>query len=128
MQKSLPTYFYNTENENLVLEPHMNEYLLVISTVPNKEEGNQIAQKIVEERLAACVTVSSAVQSFYWWEEHISDDQEFILFIKTRTSLFPKLEERIKSLHSYQVPEIIALPIHAGSKDYLDWITSNTRS
>ena len=106
----------------------MDEYLLVISTVPSKEEGEQIAQKIVQERLAACVNISSVVQSFYWWEERISDDQEFILFIKTRASLFPKLEERIKSLHSYQVPEIIALPIHAGSKEYLDWIASNTPS
>ena len=106
----------------------MNEYLFVIATVPSTEEGRQIAQKIVEERLAACCTVSSAVQSFYWWEENISEDQEFVLFIKTRTSLFSKLEERIKSLHSYQVPEIIALPIHAGSKEYLDWIASNTPS
>ncbi len=106
----------------------MNEYLLVIGTVPSKEEGKQIAQTIVGERLAACCTVSSAVQSFYWWEGDISDDQEFILFIKTRASLFSKLEERIRSLHSYQVPEIIALPIYTGSKTYLDWITSNTRS
>jgi periplasmic divalent cation tolerance protein len=104
----------------------MNEYLLVISTVPSEEEGKDIAQQIVKERLAACVTVTSAVQSFYWWEENISNDQEFILFIKTRTSLFPQLEKRIKSLHSYQVPEIIALPIHSGSKDYLDWIIQNT--
>jgi len=106
----------------------MNEYLLVISTVPSEDEGNTIAQKIVEERLAACVTVTSAVQSFYWWQEHVSNDKEFILFIKTKTSLFPKLEDRIKTLHSYQVPEIIALPIHAGSKDYLDWIKQNTQS
>jgi periplasmic divalent cation tolerance protein len=106
----------------------MDEYLLVISTVPSETEGKNIAQKIVEERLAACVTVTSAVQSFYWWEERIANDQEFILFIKTRTSLFPKLEQRIKTLHSYQVPEIIALPIHMGSRDYLNWITQNTQS
>lgn len=106
----------------------MNEYLLVISTVPSKDEGNAIAQKIVDERLAACVSVSSAVQSFYWWEERIANDQEFVLFIKTKASLFSKLQERIKTLHSYQVPEIIALPVHMGSKDYLDWINLNTQS
>lgn len=128
MQKSLPTFFYSPEHQNLLLEPQMNEYLLVIATVPSKEEGKRIALKIVGERLAACCAVSSAVQSFYWWEEDISDDQEFMLFIKTRASLFSMLEERIKSLHSYQVPEIIALPISAGSKNYLDWIASNTRS
>ena len=106
----------------------MNEYLLVISTVPSEEEGKDIAQQIVEERLAACVTVTSAAQSYYWWEENISNDQEFVLFIKTRASLFPQLEKRIKPLHSYQVPEIIALPIHSGSKDYLDWIIKSTES
>lgn len=106
----------------------MDEYLLVISTVSSETEGKNIAQKIVEERLAACVTVTSAVQSFYWWEERIANDQEFILFIKTKTSLFQKLEQRIKTLHSYQVPEIIALPIQTGSKEYLDWIKQNTQS
>ncbi len=106
----------------------MDEYLLVISTVSSETEGKNIAQKIVEERLAACVTVTSAVQSFYWWEERIANDQEFILFIKTKTSLFQKLEQRIKTLHSYQVPEIIALPIQTGSMEYLDWIKQNTQS
>ena len=106
----------------------MNGYLLVISTVPTEDEGNAIAQEIVKERLAACVNVTSAVQSFYWWEERISNDKEFMLFVKTKTNLFPKLEEMIKTLHSYQVPEIIALPIHTGSKDYLDWIEQNTQS
>jgi periplasmic divalent cation tolerance protein len=106
----------------------MNEFILVISTVPSEEAGKDIAQKIVTERLAACVTVSSANQSFYWWEEHIAHDQEFILFIKTRASLFSKLEKRIKALHSYQVPEIIALPILAASNEYLDWISQNTSS
>jgi periplasmic divalent cation tolerance protein len=106
----------------------MYEFLLVISTVPSEEEGNAIAQKIVEEQLAACVNVTSAVQSFYWWEKRISNDREFILFIKTKASLFPQVEERIKTLHSYQVPEIIALPIHSGSKEYLGWIKQNTRS
>jgi periplasmic divalent cation tolerance protein len=105
----------------------MSEYLLVISTVPSKEEASRIARKIVEERLAACGTVSSAVRSFYWWQERVSDDQEFMLFLKTKASLFPKLEERIKSLHSYEVPEIIALPIYAGSEEYLNWIVSNTQ-
>ncbi len=105
----------------------MSEYLLVITTTPTEEEASRIAQKIVEERLAACGTVSSSVRSFYWWEERVSDDREFMLFIKTKASLFPKLEERIKSLHSYRVPEIIALPIYAGSEEYLNWITANTQ-
>jgi periplasmic divalent cation tolerance protein len=106
----------------------MNEYLLVLTTVSSEDEGKAIAQKIVEEQLAACVNVSSAIRSYYWWEERITDDREFILFIKTRTSLFRELEEKIKTLHSYEVPEIIALPIFAGSKDYLDWVRQSTKS
>lgn len=106
----------------------MNEYLLVLSTVSSEAEGKVIAQKIVEERLAACVTLTSAVQSYYWWDERINHDREFILFIKTRTSLFKELEEKIKILHSYEVPEIVALPVLAGSKDYLDWVCQNTKS
>lgn len=106
----------------------MDEYLLVISTVPDEEEGKTIAQKIVEERLAACVNVLPAVQSFYWWEGQISNDEEFLLLIKTQARLFPRLEERIKILHPYQVPEIIALPILTGSREYLGWIKQNTQS
>ena len=104
----------------------MSEYLLVISTVPSEKEGSTIAKAIVEERLAACVNVTSGIQSFYWWEERIADDREFILFIKTKASLFLELETKIKALHSYQVPEIIAIPIQSGSKEYLDWIEQNT--
>ena len=104
----------------------MSEYLLVISTVPSEKEGSTIAKAIVEDRLAACVNVTPRIQSFYWWEERISDDREFILFIKTKASLFPELETKIKALHSYQVPEIIAIPIQTGSKEYLDWIEQNT--
>lgn len=106
----------------------MNDYILVLTTVSGEDEGKALAQKIVEERLAACVTVTSAVRSYYWWEERITDDSEFILFIKTRTSLFRELEEKIKFLHSYEVPEIIALPVFAGSKAYLDWIRQSTKS
>lgn len=104
----------------------MSEFILVISTVPNEEEGTSIAKKIVAERLAACVSLSSAVRSFYWWQDEISADSEFMLFIKTRTDLFPKLERRICELHSYEVPEIIGLPVCGGSRPYLDWITKET--
>jgi len=104
----------------------MSEFILVISTVPNEEEGNSIAKKIVAERLAACVSLSSAVKSFYWWQDEISTDREFMLFIKTRNDLFPKLEQRIRELHSYEVPEIIGLPVCQGSQTYLDWIKKET--
>jgi len=104
----------------------MSEFIFVISTVPNEEEGKNIATKIVSERLAACVNLSSAVQSFYWWQGKISSEREFMLFIKTRNDLYAKLEQRIRALHSYEVPEIIALPLCQGSQDYLHWLKKET--
>jgi periplasmic divalent cation tolerance protein len=104
----------------------MSEFILVISTVPNEEEGVSIAKKIVAERLAACVSLSSAVQSFYWWQDEISVNGEFMLFFKTRNDLYQKLEQRIRELHSYEVPEIIGLPVCQGSPAYLDWIKEET--
>ena len=104
----------------------MSDFILVISTVPNEEEGKTIAEKIVAERLAACANLSPAVQSLYWWQGSISIDREYMLFIKTRNDLFPKLEQKIRELHSYEVPEIIGLPVCQGSQAYLDWIKEET--
>jgi periplasmic divalent cation tolerance protein len=99
-----------------------------MTTVPDMEIGQIIAEKVVEDRLAACVTLSAPVHSLYWWEGKISQDQEYVLFIKTRKNLFEKLERRILQIHPYKVPEIIALPIHTGHKAYLDWIDNETQS
>jgi len=106
----------------------MKRFILVLTTVPEEEIGQQIARVIVEERLAACVTVSSASQSFYRWKGKITNDQEYILFIKTRASVYDKLEARLKELHPYEVPEIIALPIERGSEKYLAWVGEETKS
>jgi periplasmic divalent cation tolerance protein len=106
----------------------MTKYLLVMTTVPDAEVGRIIAEKVIEERLAACVTQSAAGQSLYWWQEKITQDQEHILFIKTIKEAYPKLEETIHQIHPYDVPEIIALPISIGSKDYLKWIDTETRA
>lgn len=104
----------------------MTEYILVLTTVPDKETGRTLTEKLLEERLAACVTQSAACDSSYWWEGKITREQEHLLIIKTRSSLFSQLESRIQALHPYDVPEIIALPISAGSKKYLDWIQEET--
>ena len=100
--------------------------LVVLSTVPDAEKGREIARALVEARLAACATLSSPCESYYWWEGKISQDKEWMLFIKTRTDLFSRLEEKLKSLHPYSVPEIIALPVTYGSAKYLDWIKEET--
>jgi periplasmic divalent cation tolerance protein len=104
----------------------MKKYILVLTTVPVEKKGHQIAVKLVEERLAACVTMSSPCQSVYRWEGKVIKDQEYLLHIKTRASLYPRLEARLKELHPYDVPEIICLPIEKGSKKYLDWIDEET--
>jgi len=105
----------------------VNEYILVLTTVPDKKSGQEIAQVLVEERLAACVTVSGAAQSSYWWKNKISQDQEHILFIKTRGKLYSRVEEKILKIHPYEVPEIIALPLIQGYAKYLNWISKETK-
>jgi periplasmic divalent cation tolerance protein len=109
------------------LEDKVSEYILVLTTVPEKKSGQEIAQVLVGERLAACVTVSGVSESSYWWKDKISQDQEYILFIKTRGKLYSQVEEKILEIHPYEVPEIIALPLIQGYKKYLDWISQETK-
>jgi len=103
-----------------------NEYIFVITTVPDEKTADKVALQVVESRLAACVSVSSPVSSFYWWEKKITQDKEFMLFIKTQRSHYPALEKKIKEIHPYQVPEIIALPVVWGFSEYLKWIDQET--
>lgn len=105
----------------------MKKLILVLTTVPKKEKGREIAQKLVQERLAACVTVCPAARSLYQWKGRIIDDREYLLLIKTKAILYPKLEKRIQELHPYQVPEILALPILKCSVDYLRWVEDETQ-
>jgi len=105
----------------------MPEHILVLTTVPDEQKAQDIAETLVGERLAACVTVSAGCQSFYWWEGKISQDREMMLFIKTKAALYDQLEARIKQVHPYRVPEIIALPLIRGYVKYLDWLTKETK-
>jgi periplasmic divalent cation tolerance protein len=105
----------------------MTGFILVLTTVPEEKTGDEMGRTLVEEKLAACVTVSPAARSFYRWEGKVCADKEHILLIKTRASLFERLEARIKALHPYKVPEIIALPVEKGSKDYLVWLDEETK-
>lgn len=104
------------------------EGCVVLVTVPNDEEGIRIARALVQERLAACVNMIDGIRSVYRWEEEICDEGEALLYIKTRSDLFPKLQERIRALHPYDVPEIIALPIVRGSSEYLSWVFQETEN
>ena len=100
--------------------------LVVFVTVPSAELARSIARHIVDQRLAACVNVVSSVESIYRWEGQRCEEAECLMIIKTRAPIFERLAREVRALHSYTVPEIIALPIVAGSPDYLQWIEEST--
>ena len=99
-------------------------YGVVLVTASSQQEGEAIAQALIEAQMAACVTLMP-VHSIYTWQGQIMKEQEWQIVIKTNLAQFPRLEQKIRELHSYEVPEIIALPILAGSKPYLQWISDN---
>lgn len=100
----------------------MLERIVVLITAGSMEEGRKIANALVEEGLVACVNIVPQVNSIYRWEGEMCDEREVLLIAKSRREVFERLASRVKELHSYEVPEIIALPIVAGSEDYLKWI------
>jgi periplasmic divalent cation tolerance protein len=100
----------------------MTDKIVVLNTCGSSEEAEQLARKLVEQRLAACVTVISPVKSFYQWKGAVADAAEWLLVIKTSRPLFARLGSMLASSHSYQVPEILALPVTEGSANYLSWI------
>jgi periplasmic divalent cation tolerance protein len=104
----------------------MSESLVVFVTCGSEEEALKIAHALVEERMAACVNLMSPIRSIYRWEGKIWDEKEWLLIIKTQAARFEDLEKRVKSLHSYSLPEIIALPIIKGSSSYLNWLKEMT--
>ena len=105
----------------------MSDFIVVFVTCGSEDEALKIARALVEEKLAACANMISPLRSIYRWEGKICDEKESLLVIKTRQSLFEDLAKRVKALHSYSVPEIIALPITEGSPAYLNWISENTK-
>lgn len=102
-------------------------YILVLVTASSDEEAEAIAQALVREGLAACVTLLPKVKSIYIWEGEVEAASECLMMIKTRTPLFSPLAEKVKEMHSYEVPEIIALPFGQGESRYLEWINQVTR-
>lgn len=102
--------------------------ILVLITASSAEEAENIAKSLVEDKLVACVNIIPQIKSIYWWEEKICNDEEVMLISKTKQSLFTAVMDRVKALHSYEVPEIISFPISEGSPDYLKWIEKVTES
>ncbi|MGC1088868.1 MAG: divalent-cation tolerance protein CutA [Candidatus Acidiferrum sp.] len=102
-------------------------YRLVLVTCANPIQAKLIARSIVEKRLAACVNIlRSPIESHYRWNGKVEKARELLLFIKTTARRLGALEREVKRLHSYELPEFIALPIASGSKPYLDWLDQNT--
>ena len=102
-------------------------YVMIFCTVPDESRAKKISQSLLEEKLAVCCTIIPDLNSIYHWENKIQNDKELLLIIKSRQELFPELEQRIKGLHPYSVPEIIAIPIVNGNPDYLKWMDENVK-
>lgn len=102
------------------------EYIVVLITTSSSEEAEKIGRALVEGRLAACVNTIPEIKSFFTWQGKLEEEREALMIVKTKASLFPSLVERVKALHSYTLPEVIALPIQMGSESYLRWIDEVT--
>jgi periplasmic divalent cation tolerance protein len=103
-------------------------FMQVATTVDSEEEAGALARGIAGARLAACVQIIGPIRSVYWWQDAIEDAREWQLLIKTTEERLPELEAYIKASHSYDTPEIIAIQIPWGSREYLDWVGEQTRS
>ena len=101
------------------------EYTLIMVTASSREEAEKIATTLLERKLIACANILGPVSSRFWWQGKIDSAEEYMIFMKTKQELFDQIVDNVKQLHSYEVPEIIALPIVEGAKPYLEWINSS---
>ncbi|MBC7120555.1 MAG: divalent-cation tolerance protein CutA [Candidatus Methanosuratus sp.] len=99
--------------------------IVSLITVGDRKEAEEIARRLVEEKLAACVNIISPVRSIYRWKDRVEESGESMLIAKTEQRVFERMKRRVLELHSYEVPEIIALEISGGLKSYLDWVSSS---
>ena len=101
-------------------------YLVVFITAASYEEARKIADTLVDRKKAACVNIVPGVKSLFRWQGKIEEAEESLMVVKTRAELFPDVVNLVKAIHSYEVPEIIALPIVEGNPDYLEWLKKET--
>jgi periplasmic divalent cation tolerance protein len=95
-------------------------------TCGSREEATAIARTVVEERLAACANIIGAMRSVYWWQGSVAEDDEIVLILKTTAERAGELTERVKALHSYDLPCVVEIPLGGGNAAYLDWIAAET--
>jgi periplasmic divalent cation tolerance protein len=105
----------------------MTDKIVVLTTCSSKSDAERLARALVDARLAACVNVVPGARSFYRWKGAIETAEEFLLLIKTSRDLFPALAAEVEKLHPYEVPELLALPVVAGSMNYMNWFQANLR-
>ena len=105
----------------------MADEIVILITAGSADEASSIARTLVDEHLAACVNIIPGVRSFFFWEGRTQDAAETLLIVKSRRPLLDELIRRVKAIHSYSVPEIVALPIVAGLPDYLAWVNDSTK-
>jgi periplasmic divalent cation tolerance protein len=105
----------------------MSDYIQVITTTETKIAAQAIANAVVEKRLAGCVQIVGPITSTYWWQEKIETVEEWLCVIKSKRELYEELEKTILTVHPYEVPEILALPVIEGSRSYLEWLSGNLR-
>lgn len=103
------------------------KYIIVLMTASNKKEAESITHQLLEEQLIACANILESVSSLFWWKEKIEQENESLVLMKSNEKLFKPLVQRIKQLHSYEVPEILALPIIDGFESYLNWMRTNLK-
>jgi periplasmic divalent cation tolerance protein len=105
----------------------MTDKRLVLSTVGSTEEARVVSRALVERQLAACVNIVGPIQSVYRWKDAVEESREYLLVIKTTAAMFPRLRDELKQLHSYEVPECIAIDIEDGIPAYLEWIAESVK-
>lgn len=103
------------------------KFVIIFVTFGSVKEASRVTSSLLAKRLIACANIVSGVESKFWWQGYIDSARETLAIMKTRAGNFNKIEKEVKRLHSYEVPEIIAIPIAAGSKKYLEWINNSVR-
>lgn len=105
----------------------LGQYLLVYSMFPSEESAAHVASEVINKKLAACANLLPGARSFYWWDGQVQDNRETCMVLKTTKAQWKALEMEIRTLHPYDIPGIVALPIESGNEDYLNWIAKETK-
>jgi periplasmic divalent cation tolerance protein len=102
-------------------------YIVLFITTATAEEAQRISRVLLEQKKVACVNIVPKVNSLFWWQDKLDSAEESLLIVKTKASLLSEIVSLVKEIHSYDIPELIALPIIGGNQDYLDWIQKEVR-